>query len=71
MKGNYIKKTAAEAPPAEATGWEAVYLDSLPNLVLRQLGLGAIIQLPGSENVDFMTGSLQVFRKVSEQERSG
>jgi hypothetical protein len=43
MEGNYIKKTAAEMPPPEAAGLEAVYLDSLPNLVPRQLGLGAIV----------------------------
>jgi hypothetical protein len=30
-------------PPAEATGVEAVYLDSLPNLVPGQLGLGVIV----------------------------
>jgi hypothetical protein len=35
MEGKYIQQAAAEMPPAEATRFEAVYLNSLPNLVLR------------------------------------
>ena len=71
MEGKCIHQAKPEMSATEATGAQAVNPDPLPDLLRRQLGLGLIVELPGSKDVHLMANGLQVFGEVSEQQRHG